>query len=916
MAITIGPDTNRYFTDQSSLQVLDGVVAYADDVNALTQKCNTAFDLIESEIDGLLSNQSTANQWATADQGVLPEPTATMYSARAYAIEAKSWAEEGAGFGIKLADGTVDTASESAKTHASNAATSESNAATSASNAATSASNASTSEANAASSANSAATSATDAANSATAASNSATDAANSATAASNSATAAATSEANAATSESNAATSASSAATSENNAANSAASASSSASSAATSASNAATSETNAATSETNAATSASNAATSETNAANSATSASSSASAAATSETNAANSETAAANSAIESYNWANTPEDTYVPGTTEYSAYHWAQKAVQSTVGKLEAMTISVTVTVGTGGNYLTLTDALDYLYNLYRSTYKSTPVRAYVNILSGTTISDQIVLEDVDMSWITIQAEDAQVPVDGSSWSAVDYPFIGVLVKPFIELRGASSPIVDCGINLLTADSTVFVANKGSKVNIKNRTVTVATAGFAFLNNSSQLFAADGLTINKTLSSAGIVSQIAKATSNSAIMFSNVTCSADGYNSSVTLESGSFLETSNCTLNPGVSLGRNCVWNGSSDSVSGDITASRGSRVYTPAVSITNGRFSFNNTTTIIESISYTETDGIVRTLFDVYGGELDCVIDAVSVTTNLDWILKASSNAKVKLASNVGGTFANNGVSCLDGCNFLGSFAGLTVLSKLFISLNSTFKVTSSADLISSGVGMTSADTVCSFENSTVDIPGLTITCNGAPKVLTAVRCTIDLTSAILTGYSEDITVDLKYSMVSATSCIIKHLNTSLGSRTLNCSTVTGSFSGSNISATVGQAVYAISGSSVIFSNASISTADANAYSAVYALQSVVAVSSATISGGERGVAAFGSSTVHAYASNVSGTSIYAYAVSGGGKIAMNGAVGQTTTNIAVNTLSSAGIIFA
>lgn len=97
---------------------------------------------------------------------------------------------------------------------------------------------------------------------------------------------------------------------------------------SASTSASNAATSEANAATSETNAGSSATSASTAATNAATSETNAAASASAASTSETNAAASEVKAAE-------WATKAEDVEVE-TGQYSAYHWAQKALGAVSG----------------------------------------------------------------------------------------------------------------------------------------------------------------------------------------------------------------------------------------------------------------------------------------------------------------------------------------------------------------------------------------------------------------------------------------------------------------------------------------------------------------------------------------------------------------------------------------------------
>jgi len=97
---------------------------------------------------------------------------------------------------------------------------------------------------------------------------------------------------------------------------------------------------------------------------------------------------------------------------------------------------SITASVTYTVGSGGDYATLNAALaDLSYK--RPIYSTAGVGVTLNILSGTTISEQILARNVDLSWITITSVDATVTVTRSaltekfalSGTPAYYPFIG-------------------------------------------------------------------------------------------------------------------------------------------------------------------------------------------------------------------------------------------------------------------------------------------------------------------------------------------------------------------------------------------------------------------------------------------------------------------------------------------------------
>ncbi len=84
-----------------------------------------------------------------------------------------------------------------------------------------------------------------------------------------------------------------------------------------------------------------------------------------------------------------------------------------------------------------------------------------------ILSGTTITEQIIIDAIDLSQITISSEDAFVPVDSSGWTGQthdtrdDVPFI-------FGDNGAGLPTIGTVFRLVSGDQNAvgYCANKNS------------------------------------------------------------------------------------------------------------------------------------------------------------------------------------------------------------------------------------------------------------------------------------------------------------------------------------------------------------------------------------------------------------------------------------------------------------------
>ena len=115
------------YYNPANKSVTDGTVVYADDINKINTAIDSACDQIAYDLDvieaDLEAGGLSAKNWATEDQGTRPDPILDLYSAKAYALEAKDWASA-AGTITEASTGAALAGSASAKTKATEAANS------------------------------------------------------------------------------------------------------------------------------------------------------------------------------------------------------------------------------------------------------------------------------------------------------------------------------------------------------------------------------------------------------------------------------------------------------------------------------------------------------------------------------------------------------------------------------------------------------------------------------------------------------------------------------------------------------------------------------------------------------------------------------------------------------------------------
>ena len=161
------------------------------------------------------------------------------------------------------------------------------------------------------------------------------------------------------------------------------------------------------------------------------------------------------------------------------------------------------VDVIVTVGEGGDYATINEALEYLSAFY-PVYSSKGIACTVQILAGTVINEQIFVEKIDLSYITISTNspDNKVLVDVTGWGGVTHDTRGN--RPFFSAEnGAKLPSIDCLFSCITPSggwdssncAVGYYCNRGSSgIILGTTTKEVGFEGFydnIIANNNSEI-----------------------------------------------------------------------------------------------------------------------------------------------------------------------------------------------------------------------------------------------------------------------------------------------------------------------------------------------------------------------------------------------------------------------------------------
>lgn len=147
----------------------------------------------------------------------------------------------------------------------------------------------------------------------------------------------------------------------------------------------------------------------------------------------------------------------------------------------------------ITVGNGGDYVTINEALAYLSKC-KPLYKNVGVRATIQLLAGFVMQEQVLIDGIDFGWVTISGVDSETIIDknyltiGFNGKTNDtrYPAFGVKnggCLPIInQLFNMTTTAINSADGICVIDSSLVIIGNGKGV--KNS----ATHGLYVINNS--------------------------------------------------------------------------------------------------------------------------------------------------------------------------------------------------------------------------------------------------------------------------------------------------------------------------------------------------------------------------------------------------------------------------------------------
>ena len=111
------------------------------------------------------------------------------------------------------------------------------------------------------------------------------------------------------------------------------------------------------------------------------------------------------------------------------------------------------MNATVTVGPGGDYSTINDALEYLSEKYYPIYRKFGTVATIELLEGFYMQEQVLVNDTDLGWIHIISSAGGDPISVSSFEQ------GTQIADYEQAEISTLVISDYDVNVLT-DASVL------------------------------------------------------------------------------------------------------------------------------------------------------------------------------------------------------------------------------------------------------------------------------------------------------------------------------------------------------------------------------------------------------------------------------------------------------------------------
>lgn len=148
-------------------------------------------------------------------------------------------------------------------------------------------------------------------------------------------------------------------------------------------------------------------------------------------------------------------------------------------------------SEVINVGSGGDFLTINAALEYITQRY-PIYNQSGIRVTINLLAGFVMAEQVIVDAINLKWITITGDDSSTSITRSTLTAEVYIPDSLPGYPaFYCCNGGCLPVIDQlfvmdGSGIASGRIGIYCDNSGSSVTV-NSACGVTHADIGFFSN---------------------------------------------------------------------------------------------------------------------------------------------------------------------------------------------------------------------------------------------------------------------------------------------------------------------------------------------------------------------------------------------------------------------------------------------
>ena len=222
-----------------------------------------------------------------------------------------------------------------------------------------------------------------------------------------------------------------------------------------------------------------------------------------------------------------------------------------------GARQELTGNITVLVGETGDFPTINDALGNIVALYYPKYISGSrcPRVTIKLLPGFIMAEQVLVESLDLSWITITSDEPETLVVRSALTTQgpSHNFGGPGSWPvFGAYNGGFLPIIGQLFNMDSSGSGSYTPHTHG-VFVFNNSRAIVLSGCGVKHSVTNIYAVNGSIVEA--SGANLIeSKVAsiQATNGSIVNAPNITSSALGNTRNIIAERNSIVNVSNGTI----------------------------------------------------------------------------------------------------------------------------------------------------------------------------------------------------------------------------------------------------------------------------------------------------------------------------------------------------------------------------